>query len=215
MIGVVGVKRLIILGALLGLNALFASVVYVYLIPENTKAEREARTVTRQVKGIQDDIDRMQLEFDQLEHQQQRFNALKADGFFDYKLQSRSKSKELFDALREKSGVISAEVLINSGEIEKNAEADKAKHKIIKRPVQISIKAFDDTDVYSYLYLAEKIFPGHLMIEDMSIKRDKEVNSAVLRAIASGVNPDLVDAEINLTWRTMLPDEYATAGKKE
>jgi len=204
MIAVLGIKRVMILVGLLVLNGLFAAGVYVYLTPEIQKKERELRGLRGQVSNLRSDIDRMQVEFEQLEEQKEEFEKLAKDGFF--KDQSRRKAEQMFNQIQKASGVSKAIASIKSGVIEDNPEAKKAEHKILKSPVEIRLEAFDDVNVLQYLFLVENYFPGHVSIENIYLERTADVTGTVLRAIASGQNPPLVNAKINLVWRTMIPE---------
>ena len=82
MIDILGVQRILILFVLVVVNALLAAGVYMYLIPENTAKLREKNNMQSQVSTIRGDIDRMQIEFEQLEEQQAEFKELDADSFF-------------------------------------------------------------------------------------------------------------------------------------
>lgn len=204
MIRVLGVKRVFVLVALLLLNAIFAASVYFYLMPEKDRKEREIRSMRAQISGLHSDIDRLQIEFDQLEEQQEQFSVLNDKGFFDS--QDRRQAELIFKKIQKEAGVVSAVASIQAGEIEDNEEAKKAEHKILKSPISISIESVDDIDVFRYLYLVKNFFPGHLTVTSLNLERKADVSGIVLRSIANGRNPELVHADINMMWRTMIPE---------
>ncbi len=212
MIQVIGFKRIIVLFILLAINVAFGAVIYLYLMPEGDKAERQLRGLRAGLQGVQSDIRRMQVEFEQLDKQQNRFDALKADGFFS--VQTRSDAKELFSVIQTESRVISALASVKPGRIEENKEAQKAGYKVLTSLIEVEIKAFDDADVYSYINIAEGKFPGHISIDSVVMSRSRDVTSAVLRSIASGANPELVSATVNMSWRTMIPEDQVLQDKK-
>jgi len=205
MIQIIGLRRLLILIVLIAINACLASAIYMYVLPEKEKADRSLSSLRRKVSTVESDIQKMQVEFEQLEERQAQFDALKADGYFSS--QDRSDAKEVFSAIRKKSRVMSARVSVKSGIIEQNEMAQKAGHKILMSPVQVQIRAFDDGDVYRYLHFAELYFPGHLSIDSITMKRTREVTPALLRAIATNTSPELVTAEILMSWRTMIKED--------
>jgi hypothetical protein len=49
----------------------------------------------------------------------------------------------------------------------------------------------------------------------MEIKRTRDVSAAVLRAIVTGINPELVAAKMELSWRTMIPEDQVITSEKE
>lgn len=203
MIAVLGIKRVLILTTLFILNAALAAGVYAYLLPQTQTKERELRGVRGNVSTLRADIDRMQVEFEQLEDQKAAFEALAKRGFF--KDQSRRQAERVFNDIQKKSGVSAAIASVKSGAIEDNPKTEKAEYKILKSPIEIRLEAFDDINIFHYLFLAENYFPGHLSIESIHLEREADVTGTVLRAIASGKKPPLVSAEAELTWRTMIP----------
>lgn len=210
MIKIIGFKRLIVLTILIAINAALAAGIYMYLLPENAKTDRELTAVKRQVSGVRSDINKMQIEFEQLEEQQDKFDNLKDTGFFS--TQVRSEAKLLFSQIQEDSNVLSATVSVKSGVIETNEEAQKSNHKVLMSPVELEIESLDDIDVYRYLVLLQQRFPGHLSLDRITMKRNRDLSKAVLRSIASGASPELVSANVRMSWRTIIPENQVIAG---
>lgn len=204
MIKVIGAKRVVILGVLVVLNAATAALTYLYMVPEADASEKRLRTLRGENQTTSADIERMQIEFEQLDQQQDKFDALKADGFF--KAQVRSVAKKLFKDIQDESRVVSAVAAVRPGSIEENEEAKKSNYKVLVSPVDIQIQAFDDGDIFNYLYILEQKFPGHLAIDKISMQRATDISGPVLRAIATGANPVLINANVKFSWRTMIPE---------
>ncbi len=212
MIRVLGAKRIFLLFILISLNVVFAAAVYGYMMPERLKSDTELRNLRSQISTVETDISRLQIEFDQLEEQQEQFKALEKDGFF--RSQGRRAAEDLLLRIQEDSRVISAVVSIAPGKIEGHHEAEKAAHKLLVSQIEVKIEAMDDIEVYRYLYLLEKTFPGHVKVDDIDLKRVQNVNAAVLRSIATGESPALVEANIKLSWRTMIPESQVRASQR-
>jgi hypothetical protein len=204
MIRILGVKRILVLLVLVVLNGLFATGVYLYLMPQKLQKERDLSGVRGQIGTLQGDIDRLQIEFDQLEAQQAQFDILNERGFFSS--QGRRQAEKTLENIQKQAGVISAVASIKSGTVEDSEEAQKAAHKILVSPISIQVEALDDVDVFRYLFLLEKFFPGHLTITNINVERTSDISGPVLRSIASGSNPALVTASIEMLWRTMIPE---------
>ncbi|MCL4677575.1 MAG: hypothetical protein KJ017_03165 [Alphaproteobacteria bacterium] len=204
MIKVIGAKRVVILGVLIVLNVASAALTYLYMVPEQAATEKKLRALRGENQTTSSDIERMQIEFEQLGQQQDKFDALKNDGFF--KAQVRSVAKKLFQDIQEESRVVSAVASVRPGTIEENEEAKKSNYKVLVSPVEIVIQAFDDGDIYNYIYILEQKFPGHLAIDSMTMQRAQDISGPVLRAIATGGNPVLITANVKLSWRTMIPE---------
>ena len=122
------------------------------------------------------------------------------------KNQSRREAEIVFNSAQKRSGVSKAVAKIEAGIIEDNEEAQKAEHKILKSPMSVELQAIDDISVLHYLHWIEQNFPGHVSVENIEIKRQGDVTGTVLRGIASGSNPALVSASVDMVWRTMIPE---------
>ncbi len=205
MIGVLGIKRVIVLAALVALNALLAASAYLYLAPEIIQQGRQLNGVRGEVATLRSDISRMQVEFEQLEDQKAEFELLAADGFL--RKQNRRQAELVFNEIQKRSGVTKAVASVAPGLIEDNEEAAKAGHKILRSPMKVNIQAVDDLNVYNYLHLMEHYFPGYVEVEGVFIERKARVTGTILKAIATGQNPTLVDAEIKLVWKTLISEE--------
>lgn len=205
MINIIGIKRVLVLAVLLVVNIALASVIYLYLSPDITKTEKHLRGLRGAMSSVQSDIDKLQIESEQLEEQRDNFEIIKSEGFFGN--QVRSDAKSLLSQIQTQSRVISAVASVKSGILEDHPDAIKANHRVLLSPIEIEVKAFDDGDVYNYIYLAQRMFPGHLSLDGIEIKRNIDVSSPVLRAIASGANPELISASMRFSWRTMIPEE--------
>ena len=212
MMDVIGFRRIFLLAVLVILNVSMAALVYFYLMPMQDKAETSLRGLNSNVRNLRSDLSRIKVEFEQLDEQQNKFDALKKTGFFDN--QERSTAKEIFNSVQDESKVISAVVSVKSGGVEDNQEAQKAKHKILYSPVDIEIEAFDDSDVYRYIDLAQEYLPGHLSLDQIEISRTRDISPPVLRAIASGTSPVLITARIKMSWRTIIPESQVISIEK-
>jgi len=212
MIGVIGIKRLFFLFVFIAINVVLAAGVYMYLTPKKQGLEREKRALGGQLSVVRSDMERMKIEFEQLDAQQDYFDDLKMKGFFS--AQERSNAKVLFSEIQADSNVISAVVSVDSGVVGDDKEAEKANHKVLISPVEVEIRAFDDGDIYRYIEMALDRFPGHLSFDRVEISRIQDVSSPVLRAIASGAYPEMVYARLGMSWRTLIPDSQIIEGRE-
>ena len=209
MINILGVQRIIVLAVLVLVNAALGAGVYYFLLPEIDKQERVLRAVRGQVNTVRYDIDRLQVEFEQFEEQQERFETFKAKGFFQQ--QNRRQVEKILEEIQGVSGVLSAKVAINPASVETNPEAEKADYKVLKSTVQAQLNTLDDKDIYHYIYLVEKYFPGHVSVESINFQREADLDKVLLQAIAAGQNVPLVKADVTLVWRTMIPQSRIIA----
>lgn len=202
MIRVLGTKRIIVLLALIALNSALAAFVFMYVQPELKTSERTLRSLKSKESQTRSDITNMQMEFDQLENQQAEFDTLKDDGFFSN--QSRRDAQAVFLKAEKESGVLEAIVSVKPGEVVEDEEAKKAEYVLLESEVSVVLKGVDDRDIYVYIDKLQDNFPGHLSVEKFSMRRLANVSETVLRAIAGGQKPPLVEARVGLLWRTMV-----------
>lgn len=205
MIEVLGIKRIIILAVLFAINAAFAGAYYGYMQPEKYKQERVLAGIKRDIPKLRQDIDKLRVEFSQLEGQKERFGDIQERGFFN--TQGRDDAEKLLNRIQQQSGVIKATASIGAGDFVKNEFADRANHRVLTSPLEVIIEATDDIDIYRYLYILKNVFPGQVVVKEVLMKRDIEVTAPVLRNIAAGGSPPLVQANITMEWSTLLPKE--------
>jgi len=210
MIGLLGMKRVVLLGAFLALNGVLATVSFLYIFPFGEKSKSDLEALRVALSAVRADVSRMKVEAVELESQKVLYQTLEKDAFF--KDQSRRTAEQAFSDIQTKSGVGKATAQVDAGVIEDNPEAQKVKYKILKSPMKISLEAVDDVDVFRYLYLIEQTFPGHVSVEKIEMKRQGDVNFSVVRALSSGLTPTLVTANIEMLWRTMIPESKVIGG---
>ncbi len=205
MIEVIGLKRLVILISLVLLNLALAALTYLYIVPESFDAEKKLTRVERGVRTARSELSRMQVEFEILEKQQDRFDSLKEAGYFS--TQARSDAKKLLSDIRRRSGVVSAVASVDRGVTSDSFGVSKVKYKILTSMITVNLQAFDDADIYKYVDLLQRHFPGDVTVDSLSLSKAREVNAVVLRAIASGASPALVNASLTASWSTLIPED--------
>lgn len=205
MIRILGIRRIALLAILIGLNLAFGVFYYLYLFPHTKTLNMNLQTMEGENGTREADISRMQVEYDEIQREKTRFQTLANDGFF--RDQSRREAEDLFKRIQISSGVLSAVVNIGAGKMIDNVEAAKASYKVLESPVRLTIEALDDIDIYRYLYMMQRNFPGYLTYETFQMQRIANVDATVLRGVATGKNVPLVKADIQMTWQTMIPDQ--------
>ncbi|MCD8520194.1 MAG: hypothetical protein LRY36_01400 [Alphaproteobacteria bacterium] len=204
---ILGFKRVVTLGILLGLNALFALGIYYYLQPQAVTYAQQLRSAKGKLTSTRADIDKLMVEFEQLEQQQDEFNALKEQGFLGS--QGRRQAEIIFGEVQRQSQVVSAVANVRAAEVKADETAAKAGYAMLVSPVEIKVQAMDDIDIYRYLTLLSEKFPGHISMDSIEMKRITDVSNPILRGIAIGENVAMVSADFKMSWRTMIPQEEA------
>ena len=203
MMKILGAKRIFMLSLLAGINILCALVVYSFFVPEEDRLNRQWRVVRGEVAKLRNDIADFQVEMKDLESQREAFEALRQAGFFER--QSRRLVEDVLKEAQDVSQVTTAFVNVQPGEVEFTEFDEKTGHYLLVSRIQIEIKALNDKDIYQYISILKERFPGHVSVKNMDITRKIDVNRTLLRSIASNNNPELVRANILMSWRTMIP----------
>ena len=211
MIKILGKRRVFFLVALLIINAILGIMVFLYLIPEKEASSRQLRSITSELSTLNTDLNNIRLDFEELTKQRSNFEALNERGFFNF--QRRKEAVSVLEGLDREAGIGFSKVSIGAGEVEEHPEALKADHVVLSSPVSIVVESVDDVDVFNYVHLLNNVFPGHVSIDEFVIKRELDVTGDILRAIASGDRPKMVDARIEMTWRTMIPSSAVLEGE--
>lgn len=207
MIKILGFRRVMILSVLVGLNIFFAGVIYYYLLPRMDEQSGQLAATKGQIATTQADIEKLLVEFEQLEAQQGRFNALKDRGFLSS--QGRRQAEIMFGKIQQQSQVVSAVANVSAASVESNEIAAKANYTMLVSPVEIKIQAMEDIDIYRYLTLLSAQFPGHIAMDSVTMKRITDVSNPILRGIAVGENVAMISADFKMSWRTMISQEEA------
>src|SRR5690606_23158627 len=118
------------------------------------------------------------------------FEELRSAGFFD--IQGRRNAQRVLEEIQENSGVIEARVTLSPGQIVQNEEAVKANHHVLQSAMTVDIDAMEDSDVFRYIYLIEEYFPGHITVEKINMKRERDLSADILKSIASKKEPKMV-----------------------
>ena len=212
MIEIIGLRRLSILLFLLCINAGLGAGVYYYVMPDTERVTRQLTRAQNDLRARQNDVNRLMEEFDKIEDMRDRFDVITRRGFF--KDQDRLEAKARIEEIERISGVIAVRYTINPAQFHQTEALSRAGHVIMNQSVILSIDAFDDIDIYRFIYLLEDSFLGHVSIETLTMNRTRRINDSVLRAVGAGRSPPLVQATLSFGWRTLVPENEfrASAG---
>jgi len=205
MFEILGFRRIVILLVLCAINATLGLAWYFYIVPETQAKERELRVIRNQIADLQQDVDKMLLSEQQIEEQKEKFIKIQDKGFFND--QDRRQAEIILNDIQSKSNVNRAKISIGKGEKVTSEDAQKAGHFVLESVLEISIDAMDDLNIANYINALNEKFPGHLKVESVEFKREKEVNNEILRSISAGLSPDLITGKLTYSWRTLIPDE--------
>lgn len=208
MIEVLGFRRVVLLGILAVVNAILAVAMYQYVVPKKDLAERQLRSLRSDTMHHQNEITRMQTEYQQIEEQKDVFDALKKADFFSE--QNRYNARNVLDAAQVQSNVLSARYTISAADRIDTPVATNAGQQILRTEIDVAVEALDDADIYNFIYWMETSFPTQISVESVKMTRTADLDEPVLRQIRSGKPVVLVKGDIRFIWSTMVPTASGT-----
>ncbi|HTK85680.1 MAG TPA: hypothetical protein VL625_11420 [Patescibacteria group bacterium] len=205
---ILGIKRIVILLVLIGINGIVGAVTYLYVMPHNDDLTRQLQTITANVTSKRKDTGKLEGEYNIIQKQKANFEDLRGAGFFSN--QNRAVARQRITDIQKFSNVLSAKYDITAASIEKNPLAADSGDVVLNSPVNIKVDALDDVDFYNFVYWVENGFPGLVSVKNIKVTRITDVNETTLRAIGSGIPVTLVNGEVSFEWRTMVPAKDVT-----
>ena len=201
--GILGPKQILTILILLGVNVLLGAVIYGFLLPQTQVTEQSARSIKAQTSARRNEITNLKEEYAKLEAQTRIVKELEARGL--YNDQNRVFAQQMIDKMQSMAGLLKARYTISSGSIVADANAQDANLQVISSPVKMEIEALDDMDVYGFVGLLQKRFPGVVDITRLQVTRAMEMTQPALRQIGNGTPVVLVKGSLEFNWKTLAP----------
>lgn len=212
----IGIKRLIILAVLLGINVVIAGLYFIWIDPMVTNATQQLAGVNGEISNLHSKISSVRNDLEEFKRNLPKYEALKASGFMSG--QDRFEASRNLDALRVKAGLAGFSFNINDVSTVKNAEAERAKMKVISSKIDVTNVSFLlDNDFYKFLALMNKDFPQQLRISSFDISRKGKIDPSSLATIRAGKMPNVLDAKATMEWITVVPltdDAQSKTGRR-
>ena len=181
--------------------------------PQNESSERQLRLNKSEFSEITNNMGKLVSDMKQFDQQKDQFENLKILGFFN--TQDRLEMRSRLNEMQEESKLISAVYSVQPARTEKNKQAEEAGYKIVNTSISFTLEAFDDADIYKFIYLLNYGFAGHISINDLSIKINKKITPTLLQKIGAGDQVAVVVATLSVNLRTMVEDPLAKAKSEE
>ncbi|NQZ13667.1 MAG: hypothetical protein HRT94_02415 [Alphaproteobacteria bacterium] len=205
MIYILGVKRVLLIVALVVFCMAGAAYRYVILAPQYDAVERESSINEGEVSTQRGKINDLLTNHQRFLEQKEDYDMLEKMDFFN--TQNRLEARTLFGVLRDKSGVISVRADMKPSEVEFNQHAREINHKLLKTEMSFDVGAYEDIEIYNFLFLLDYAFPGVIEIEEFEISKTQPVTQPLLRKIGGGEDVPIVDAKIKAVWWTLVPSD--------
>ena len=199
---ILGKERITLLIYMLVLNVALGFGYYFYFQPLEQGAVREYQTMRNNAQERRSEVRELKLTYVELVPRIGDYQKLKEGGFFNN--QKRTIAKEIINTYRDRFNLLAAKYSISPADIVNDPRAEKADYAILRSPVNIKMEALDDVDIYNFISLMRKDFPGNLGIIKLNIQRRNNLGADLLQNIASGKPSALIEAEMQFNWLSMV-----------
>jgi hypothetical protein len=205
MIKVLGIKRIVGILSLLLLSGVVGALLFMYILPEREKLDRDLRILSASIASGRAEIDQLKQDIAFFEEQKYLFGNLVSLGFFTE--QDRFYAQKRIEAIQDKSNILQMYYNFTPARVEENIHAAEANHVVLTTTVDVNVEAIDDLDFYRFMYWVNNAFSGQTSINSFNLERVADVDDYTLRQIGSGTPVTLLKGNITFDWRTLIPRE--------
>lgn len=210
MIKLIGLKRIITIVVLLGINLLVAGGYMFGLDPMLQETQNQLNAVDGEIASLSGKISNIKQEMAYLKENMPKYQALKDSGAFQS--QDRFKAGRVLDDMRGKAKLGSFSFVIEDMKDIPNADAAGIGHRLVNSRINIKISATPiDTGVYEFLQDIKGSFSGHTHIKSFDVKRIAEVDEKSLKEVADGKRAGFIGANVVFDWMTLIPNSVEPA----
>lgn len=204
MIKLIGIKRILVLAGLLGINVAIALAYFLFIQPMRTDAQDKLNGINDEISTLQTKIQSTQQDLRDYQANLPKFKELQGKGFMS--VQDRFQLSRDLDRVRNDAAI--SKFVFDVHDISRipNADAKTAKMQLLDSRIDISkIESPLDINFYDFMDKMQREFPEHLRLDNFEIKRGAAVDPATLQKIANREPVDLVISTASFDWYTMVP----------
>lgn len=202
----IGIKRLILLMILIGLNAFIAASYFLWIEPMRGEAQTKLTGLQSDISSLQNKIQNTKTELAEYATNLPKYQALQGRGFMSS--QDRFQITRDLDDVRKRADMGNFSFRIDDLRNVENADAAAANMKVINSRINVeNVGSLLDINIYNYIDLMANSFPSHVRINSFKIERKEKLTPQILLKIADtkGVNVSLVNASAVFDWLTYVP----------
>lgn len=201
----IGIKRLLVLAVLIGLNALIAAAYFLWLNPSLEEAKVKLSAVTGDISSLRGKIQNTKQELAEYQTNLPAYETMRSNGFMSG--QDRFQITRDLDVVRQNAGGIGFSFRIEDLKTLDNAAAKNAGMKVVDSRINIeNITTLLDIDIYSFVNRMQREFPAHLRLNSIRIERKDKLNQATLARLQRKDNVALINSNLVFDWITYVPE---------
>lgn len=202
----IGIKRLILLAILAGVNAAIAAAYFLWIGPMLTDAQNSLSAVSGEISQLQGKIQNTKSELADYKENLPKYEALKARGFMSG--QDRFQISRDLDAVRQSAELGGFSFNISDLRTISSDDATAAQLKVLNSRITLDqVGSMLDKNFYDFAERMGTNFPAHVRLQRMEIKRSLPLNTPTMRRIQQLENVPLLTASTIFDWMTVVPAE--------
>ncbi|MCB9973343.1 MAG: hypothetical protein H6863_05365 [Rhodospirillales bacterium] len=190
------------------LCALYAEL---YAKPGLVKSEKTLKSTTKELNETKANNLKIEDELIYMREKREDFRSLELAGFFTK--QQRDVIQKTVDEAMRVSGIMGGGFRVSPPSCFVNADLKDSNYVLIGSPVVVNVDAYEDLSVYKFLDLFVRTLPGYVVLEDLQVRRMRNVTRTLLQEIGTGQKIPVMSSGIKLTWYTVVnKDSIECAG---
>lgn len=207
----IGIKRLILLAILIGINAVIAAGYFLWVEPSLEEAQQKLTAVKTDISNLQSKIQNTKQELAEYQANLPKYQALETSGFMSN--QDRFQISRDLDTVRTNAQLASFNFRIDNLQEVDIPEAKNASMKVINSRINIeNLSPLLDINFFDFLDKMVTDFPSHVRLDNFSIERGDPLNGSALQKIAFDQPIKLVKGRAVFDWITYVPIEADKKG---
>jgi hypothetical protein len=200
----IGLKRAIILAVLLLINVLIAAIYFLQVMPMAEESERKLNEVNGQIASTSQKIASIKADLEIFKTTLPQFKELEAKGFT--LPQDRFRMSRDLDTVRLKAELAGFKFTINDIRRVENPDIDQTTMQLIYRRIKVdNVESLLDTNFFTFVDVMQRDFPAHTRFQSLQVRRKDPLNGTALAKIQRKERVDLITAEAQFDWLTVVP----------
>ncbi len=203
MIKMIGIKRLILLGILLGINIALVVAYFFVVEPMRSSAQEKSDGISADITSLQGKIQNTKQDLADFKRDLPKFKELQGKGFMS--TQDRFQLSRDLNDVRNAAALAGFSFTVDDIKKVDNAEAQAAQEQLILSRLTVdNVTSILDLNFYDFIDKMQSMFPAHVRVENFSIERKDPVTQATLQKIAAKQPVSLFTAKATFDWLTMI-----------
>ncbi len=214
MIKRIGTAKIFILIVLAVLCAFFAFLSLYFLDSKLIKDTRTLNAVQGEVTDLSEKTEKLKESAVEFEKHIKTFLKMEKDGFFNQQTKGQE-TGAIIDAAIQQADLIAYKYEIKSAETINAPQLKEVGRKLISSEIHFDLKALDDVDIYKFFNLLISTLPGEVLVQEGLVSKKEQITPELLREIGTGKKIPIIEAKGIFLWRTIVPDENASADVRD